>query len=210
MRGPLDRTAVKFILASETIPMLNSSLILLSTAAFCLTILSVVLSESQQRRVADWNVRAWARIDEFREHLRTKRLFMLVLEDPPLTTSLATIGSFVIGLLGMGIYGAFFVFAFAALLGGILVNANVPCLEPRIAALFWLYGLIALTALPGVFVSLQALLLSVWAVIAASFVVVVLVIELVFRRIAEHRKGPLVALTVLIAAAISLFRILIF
>ena len=52
--------------------MVSNSLILLSTTAFCLTALSVLLSESQQRRIIDWNVRVWAAIDGFREYLKTK------------------------------------------------------------------------------------------------------------------------------------------
>lgn len=42
--------------------MLNKSLVLLSTMAFCLTSLSILLTDAQLRAVANWNVRAWSAV----------------------------------------------------------------------------------------------------------------------------------------------------
>jgi hypothetical protein len=188
--------------------MVSTSVVLLGTAAFCLIILSVFLSKSQQRCIADWNVLVWATLDEFRGYLGTKRLFKIVLEDSPPITALATMGCFVGGLFGMSTFGVIFAFGLCALLGGILVNENVAFLQPRVAILLWLYGSIALVALVGFFQSVRMLGLSVAAVIAACILIILLIVEFVIRRLAEYQKGPLIAFSLLVAAAASFLKAL--
>ncbi len=188
--------------------MVSISVVLLSTAAFCLIILSILLSESQQRCIADWNVRAWATLDEFQGCLGTKRLFKMVLEDSPPTTALATIGCFVGGLCGMSTFGIVFALGLSALLGGILINVDAASLEPRVALLLWLYGSIVLVALVGLLKSILISGLSVAAAIAACVLIILLIAEFVVRRLAEYQKGPLIALSLLVAAAASFLKAL--
>jgi hypothetical protein len=188
--------------------MLSNSLILLSTMAFCLTALSVLLSESQQSRLVDWNVRAWAAIDGLREHLKTKRLFKIVLEEPPPSTALGTVACFVGRLVSISLFGGFCVLGTCAFLGAILYHQDAPSLEPRTACLIWLYGAIVLTGLFGLFESIRMYLWSVCAVLAASVLVSLLIVEFFVRRIAEHPKGPIIALGLLAAATISLLKAL--
>jgi hypothetical protein len=171
--------------------------------AFCLTALSVLLSESQQRRLVDWNVRACAAIDGFRDYLKTKRLFKIVLEEPPPTTALGTVACFVGGLVGMSLFGVFCILGTCAVVGAILHHQDAISLEPRTACLIWLYGAIALTGLFGLFESIRMYLLSGCAIIAASILVSLLIVEFFVRRIAEHPKGPIIALGLLAAAVIS-------
>jgi hypothetical protein len=186
--------------------MLQSSLILISATAFCLTILSVLLSESEQRRIVDWSVRAWVAIDQFRACVGTKYLFKIVLEDSPPTTVLATTKCFVGGVLAMSIFGTFLVLSVCALLGALLVNDNATSLDTRTAVLIWLYGCIALTTLLGLLDGVLMVLLSVTAVMAACILVVLSIVELLARRLAEHQKGPIIALGLLVAAALSLLK----
>jgi len=186
--------------------MVSNSLILLSTTAFCLTALSVLLSESQQRRIIDWNVRVWAAIDGFREYLKTKRLFKMVLEESVPSTALGTVACFVGGLVGVSISAVFVLLGTSALLGAISYHQDSTSVEPRSALLLWLYGAIALTALFGLFQSIFMWLLSVGAVIAACTLVSLLIIEFLLRRLAEHAKGPIIALGLLAAATISLLK----
>jgi hypothetical protein len=183
--------------------MLSGSLVFLSTTAFCLAILTVLLSESEQRRIADWTVEAWATIEDFRAYLGTKYVFKLVLEDSPPTTALATIGGFVGGLFGASIFGVFLVFGVCALLGAILFN-DTQCVEPPATLLMWIYGGMALTGLLGLIQGIWMSLLSVAAVIAACILFALSIAEFLACRLAEHQKGPIIALGLLVAATLSL------
>jgi hypothetical protein len=186
--------------------MFQSSLILISATVFCLTILSVLLSESEQRRIVNWNLRAWAAIDEFRTYLGTKYLFKIVLEDSPPTTVLAAIGCFVGGVLAIGIFGTLLALSVCALLGAFVVNDCATPLDTRTALLVWLYGCIALTTLLGLFQGILMSLLSMMAVVAACILVVLSIVELFARRLAEHPRGPIIALGLIVAAALSLLK----
>jgi hypothetical protein len=71
-----------------------------------------------------------------------------------------------------------------------------------------LCGAITGVSLTGVFLGMKAFLLSVAVVVVAVLLVPVSVTEFVARRIAEFDKGPLVALGVLVAAALTFFKTL--
>jgi hypothetical protein len=186
--------------------MLNNSLISLAVAGSCLTALSVLLNESQQRHIADWNVRVWATLDEFRCYLKAKSLFKLVLEDSPHVTALSTAGCFVVGLVGFGIFGFFFTLGLGALVGGILLNWDSGHLEPKIAFLLFLYAAIAATGLSGVWTSLKMWCLSIGSIIAAWVILPLTIVEFIVRRIAEHKKGPILTLSILVGAAFGLLK----
>jgi hypothetical protein len=186
--------------------MLSNILISLGVAGSCLIALSVLLNDSQQRHVADWNVRIWATLDELQCYLRTKSLFKLVLEDSPHVTALCTAGCFVIGFVSVGISGVLFTLALGAFIGGILVNWGGGHLEPRIASLLFLYAAIAVTSLSAAWTSLKMWCLSIGAIIAICIILPLIIVEFVVRRIAEHQKGPILALSILVGAASALLK----
>jgi hypothetical protein len=190
----------------EANQMLNKSLVLLSTTLFCLTSLSILLTEAQQRAIATWNVRAWSAIDQCRRSLATSRVAKIMHEDPPFVTALGAWGMLVIGIFWSGIFGCFSVVSMAAFLGGIVVAFDRSSLDLKDVELVALYGAMAGVSLSGLFVAMKGWLLSVAIMVVAMFLIPLYIVEFVARRLAEYEKGPLVALGVLVAALLSFLR----
>jgi hypothetical protein len=205
----MTQLAVRIVVISggeEANQMLNKSLVLLSATAFCLTSLSILLTEAQQRAIATWNVRAWSAIDQCRRSLAATRVAKIMHEDPPLVTALGTIGLLVIGIFWSCVFGCYSVVSVAAFLGGILLAFNNSTLNLKDAELIALYGAIAATSLTGLFIGMKAWLLSVAIMVVAIFLIPLSIVEFVTRRLAEYEKGPLVALGVLVAAVLSFLK----
>jgi hypothetical protein len=186
--------------------MLNKSLILLSTMAFCLTSLSIFLSEAQQGSIATWNVQAWSAIDQCRRSLATCRVAQIMQESSPFETALGSLGMLFIGIFASGIFGCFSVMSIAAFLGGILLAFDNSTLATKDAELIVLWGAMAAVSLTGLFVGMKGWLLSLAIFAVAILLIPLSLIEFISRRIAEHEKGPLVAVGVLVAAALSLLK----
>ncbi len=87
-------------------------------------------------------------------------------------------------------------------------HSKPSCLEHSAALLMCLYAAMALISLKGVWESVKASLLSVMAAIAGCILVPVVVVEFATRRIAEHPKGPIIALTLIATAAVSFLKAL--
>jgi hypothetical protein len=183
--------------------MLHGPLTFLAVLMVCLAVLNTLLSESKQRRVADWVVHVWAYVTEIRAQLATLPLFKIVLEDRPSATALATVKCFIAGLFGAIVFAIFSAVGAGALVGAILVNENT-----HTALLMWLYGAIALAALLGLFESIVMALFAIWAIVAASILAALSIAEILTRRTAEHYKGPVTALSALAAAMYSLLKTL--
>jgi hypothetical protein len=188
--------------------MLHGPLTFLAVLMVCLAVLNTLLSESKQRRVADWVVHVWAYVTEIRAQLATLPLFKIVLEDRPSATALATVKCFIAGLFGAIVFAIFSAVGAGALVGAILVNENATSLDTHTALLMWLYGAIALAALLGLFESIVMALFAIWAIVAASILAALSIAEILTRRTAEHYKGPVTALSALAAAMYSLLKTL--
>jgi hypothetical protein len=186
--------------------MLDKSLVLLSATAFCLTSLSILLSEAQQRALALWNVRAWSAIDHWRRSLATSRVGTMLHEEPPFVTALVTWAMLIMGIIWSGVFGCFSIVSVAAFLGGILLALDNWSLDLKDAELIALYGALAGVSLTGLFIAIKGWLLAIAVMVVAVFLIPLSVVEFVSRRIAEHEKGPLVALGVLVAAVLSFLK----
>lgn len=185
--------------------MLNKSLMLLSALAFCLTSLSILLSDAQQRALALWNIRAWSAVDKCRQTLVSSDAGKLMREDSPVVTTLATVGMLITGPLWVVVFVLFLIPSGAAFLGGLLLACE-GALDWKGVQVWALHGAITGVSVTGVIMGMKGFLLSVAVVVVAVLLIPVSVIEFVARRIAEYDKGPLVALGVLIAAALTFFK----
>lgn len=186
--------------------MLNKSLILLSTLAFCLTSLSILLTDVQQRAITTWNVRAWSALDQCRQSLMASRLIKLMQEDRPAVTIFATLGMFAVGAFWSGIFACYSVVSVAAFLGGVLLTIDKSAMDLKDAQLIAIWGAMAAISLTGLFIGVKGWLLSVAVMLATIVLIPLSFVEFITRRIAEHEKGPLVALGVLLAAALSFLK----
>lgn len=187
--------------------MLNKSLMLLSVFAFCLTSLSILLSDVQQRALTLWNMRAWSAVDQCRRMLMSSGAGKLMREDSPIITALATAGMLVTGPLWVAVFVLFLIPNGAAFLGGLLLACE-GALDWKGVQVWALCGAITGISLTGVFMGMKAFLLSAAVAVVAVLLIPVSIIEFVARRIAEYDKGPLVALGVLVAAALTFFKTL--
>lgn len=186
--------------------MLNKSLVLLSTTVFCLTSLSILLTEAQQRALALWNVRAWSAIDQCRRSLETSRVAKIMHEQPPFATALGTIAMFFVGIVSSGFFGLFSIVSVSAFLGGILLAFDHAALDVKDAELIALWGAMAGVSLTGFFIGMKGWLLAITIFVVALVLIPVSIVEFLSRRIAEHEKGPIVALGVLVAAVLSFMK----
>jgi hypothetical protein len=187
--------------------MLNKSLMLLSALAFCLTSLSILLSDAQQHALALWNIRAWSAVDRCQRALVASGAGKLMRDDSPVVTALATAGMLIAGPLWVAVFVLFLIPNGAAFLGGRLLACE-GALDWKGVQVWALCGAITGVSLTGVFMGMKAFLLSAAVVVVAVLLIPVSIIEFVARRIAEYDKGPLVALGVLVAAALTFFKAL--
>jgi hypothetical protein len=96
----------------------------------------------------------------------------------------------------------------AAFLGGILLAFDNSSWDLKDAELIALYGAIAAVSLSGLFIGMKGWLLSVVLIVIGCLLIPLSIVEFVARRVAEHEKGPLVAVGVLVTAALSLLKAL--
>ncbi|TCU64086.1 hypothetical protein EDE08_1177 [Bradyrhizobium sp. R2.2-H] len=187
--------------------MLNKSLMLLSAMAFCLTTVSILLSDVQQRALSLWNIRAWSAMDQCRQTLVSSGAGKLMREDTPLITALATAGMLLITPLWMAVFALFLIPNGAAFLGGLLFACE-GALDWKGAEIVALTGAIAGVSLTGVIITMKQFFLATTILVVAALLLPLSALEFVARRIAEYDKGPLVALGVLVTAALAFFKAL--
>ncbi|MDA9419310.1 hypothetical protein XI04_03870 [Bradyrhizobium sp. CCBAU 11430] len=185
--------------------MLNKSLMLLSAMAFCLTILSILLSDAQQRALALWNIRAWSAVDHCRQALVSRGAGKLMREDTPLITALVTVVMLFTAPLWVAVFVWFLIPSGAAFLGGLLFAWD-RTLDWRGAEIIALHGAIAGVSLTGVIIAMKQFFLSTAVLVVAALLLPLSAFEFVARRVAEHDKGPLVALGALVTAALAFFK----
>jgi hypothetical protein len=152
-------------------------------------------------------VRVWASVDRFRAYLSNRPAFRLVAEEGPLAAVVAILRCFFGGLLGVGFFGLFFFFSAGALAGAILVHWDT-CFDRQVLILMGCYVGMVVVSFRGLCEGARAFFVSMAAASAACLLMPVIIIEFVTRRIAEHPKGPIIALTLITTAALSLLKAL--
>ena len=187
--------------------MLNKSLMLLSAMAFCLTTLSILLSDAQQRALSLWNIRAWSAVDQWRQTLVSSGAGKLMRQDTPLITALTTTGSLLIAPLWIATFALFLVPSGAVFLGGMLFACD-GALDWKGAEIVAPHGTIAGVSLTGVIIAMKQFFLATTVLVIAALLLPLFAVEFVARRVAEHDKGPLVAVGVLVTAALAFFKAL--
>jgi hypothetical protein len=183
--------------------MLDRSLNLL---ACCLTIVSVFLTDQQQRDISILIVKAWATVSEFREYLKTKPMFEAVLRESPSATAVATVKCLVAGLFGMVIYAIISALGTNALISTLTADDNAMCAGSCSSIVMCLYSALLIGSVLRLFESLVQAIFSAWMIVAASILIALSIVDFLLRRLAEYEKGPVIAMNLLVVAAFSFLK----